>query len=40
MMGVGGDFIDFDYKNENDLLLFICDVSGHGVPAAFPRHNG
>ncbi len=35
MMGVGGDFIDFDYKNENDLLLFICDVSGHGVPAAF-----
>ncbi len=35
MMGVGGDFIDFDYKNEDDLLLFICDVSGHGVPAAF-----
>ncbi|MBP9886707.1 MAG: SpoIIE family protein phosphatase, partial [Leptospiraceae bacterium] len=35
MMGVGGDFIDFDYKNGDDLLLFICDVSGHGVPAAF-----
>lgn len=35
MMGVGGDFIDFDYKNANDLILFICDVSGHGVPAAF-----
>lgn len=35
MMGVGGDFIDFDYKNDNDLRLFICDVSGHGVPAAF-----
>ncbi|HMW05513.1 MAG TPA: SpoIIE family protein phosphatase [Leptospiraceae bacterium] len=35
MMGVGGDFIDFDYKNTNDLILFICDVSGHGVPAAF-----
>lgn len=35
MMGVGGDFIDFDYKNGDDLILFICDVSGHGVPAAF-----
>ena len=35
MMGVGGDFIDFYYKNEDELVLFICDVSGHGVPAAF-----
>ncbi|MBK8395261.1 MAG: SpoIIE family protein phosphatase [Leptospiraceae bacterium] len=35
MMGVGGDFIDFEYKNNDDILLFICDVSGHGVPAAF-----
>jgi serine phosphatase RsbU (regulator of sigma subunit) len=35
MMGVGGDFIDFYYKNKDELILFICDVSGHGVPAAF-----
>ncbi|HMY65468.1 MAG TPA: SpoIIE family protein phosphatase [Leptospiraceae bacterium] len=35
MMGVGGDFLDFYYRNENELNLFICDVSGHGVPAAF-----
>ena len=35
MMGVGGDFTDFYYKNNDELILFICDVSGHGVPAAF-----
>ena len=35
MMGVGGDFIYFYYKNKDELILFICDVSGHGVPAAF-----
>jgi len=35
MMGVGGDFIDFYYKNKDELIIFICDVSGHGVPAAF-----
>ncbi len=34
MMGVGGDFIDFNLQDDN-LMLFICDVSGHGVPAAF-----
>lgn len=35
MMGVGGDFIDFYYRNKKELILFICDVSGHGIPAAF-----
>ncbi|MCP4133631.1 MAG: AAA family ATPase [bacterium] len=35
MMGVGGDFVDICYdKDSNKLGLFICDVSGHGVPAA------
>jgi serine phosphatase RsbU (regulator of sigma subunit) len=34
MMAVGGDFIDF-YYNKREMMLFICDVSGHGVPAAF-----
>lgn len=34
MMAVGGDFVDF-YYNNRELILFICDVSGHGVPAAF-----
>ena len=34
MMAVGGDFIDF-YYNNREMILFICDVSGHGVPAAF-----
>jgi len=32
---IGGDFIDIHYRESmNDLGLFICDVSGHGVPAA------
>jgi serine phosphatase RsbU (regulator of sigma subunit) len=35
MMDVGGDFLDIYYSNEHELTLFICDVSGHGVPAAF-----
>ena len=36
IMGVGGDFLDIYYDEENDHLgFFICDVSGHGVPAAF-----
>jgi serine phosphatase RsbU (regulator of sigma subunit) len=35
MMGVGGDFLDFDYRDDGELKLFICDVSGHGIPAAF-----
>ncbi len=34
MMGVGGDFMDFSCSGD-ELMLFICDVSGHGVPAAF-----
>ncbi len=34
MMAVGGDFVDFSY-NSREMMLFICDVSGHGVPAAF-----
>jgi len=36
MMDVGGDFLDIQYFKENGVLnLFICDVSGHGVAAAF-----
>lgn len=35
MMDIGGDFVDFIYDEENDVLgFFICDVSGHGVSAA------
>ena len=36
MLEVGGDFYDLHYSSkENYLGFFICDVSGHGVPAAF-----
>lgn len=36
MMQVGGDFIDLLYEPHRDrLAVFICDVSGHGVGAAF-----
>ncbi len=36
MLGVGGDFIDVLYEKDRELLgFFICDVSGHGVSAAF-----
>ncbi|NUM41661.1 MAG: SpoIIE family protein phosphatase, partial [Leptospiraceae bacterium] len=36
MMKIGGDFFDIKYTpSKNSLGLFICDVSGHGVPAAF-----
>jgi len=36
MSGVGGDFFDFIQFRENDKIgIFVCDVSGHGVPAAF-----
>jgi len=36
MEEVGGDFFDFLYFKEHELLgIFISDVSGHGVPAAF-----
>jgi predicted ATPase/serine phosphatase RsbU (regulator of sigma subunit) len=35
MMGVGGDFVNIKYLPDAQKLgLFICDVSGHGVPAA------
>jgi hypothetical protein len=32
---LGGDFIDINYLNGDQIGIFICDVSGHGVPAAF-----
>lgn len=35
MTGVGGDFVNiYHKKDQNKISLFICDVSGHGVPAA------
>ncbi len=34
MMGVGGDFYHF-FQSGEDLGVFICDVSGHGIAAAF-----
>ncbi|MBP7585840.1 MAG: serine/threonine-protein phosphatase, partial [Spirochaetes bacterium] len=34
VMAVGGDFIDF-FCDGGSLTVFICDVSGHGVAAAF-----
>jgi serine phosphatase RsbU (regulator of sigma subunit) len=36
MMKVGGDFVDVCYVlDEQGLGLFVCDVSGHGIAAAF-----
>ncbi len=36
MMKVGGDLFDIHWKPESEELgVFICDVSGHGIPAAF-----
>ena len=36
MQRVGGDFLDFiEFKNKDIFGIFISDVSGHGVPAAF-----
>jgi len=36
MEDVGGDFYDFiQFSNEDKLGIFISDVSGHGLPAAF-----
>ncbi len=36
MEQVGGDFYDIiHFADSNKIGLFICDVSGHGVPAAF-----
>jgi len=35
MMKLGGDFFDLRYsKSHNSFGFFLCDVSGHGVPAA------
>lgn len=35
MSKIGGDFIDIVYNAEaEEIGLFICDVSGHGIPAA------
>jgi len=34
MESIGGDFYDYFTINEDEIGLFICDVSGHGVPAA------
>ena len=35
MNQIGGDFYDYIlFRNSNKIGLFICDVSGHGVPAA------
>lgn len=36
MMHVGGDFFDFiQFKDPKKIGIFLSDVSGHGVPAAF-----
>jgi serine phosphatase RsbU (regulator of sigma subunit) len=35
MLGIGGDFISYRYDaNKKKIVIFLCDVSGHGVPAA------
>lgn len=35
MMKLGGDFFDLRYnRHKNSFGFFLCDVSGHGVPAA------
>lgn len=35
MYEIGGDFYDIGLTGENKIALFIADVSGHGIPAAF-----
>lgn len=36
MHQVGGDFFDYiTFRDSNELGIFLSDVSGHGVPAAF-----
>jgi len=36
MEQVGGDFYDFiPFRDQNKIGIFLSDVSGHGVPAAF-----
>lgn len=34
MIAVGGDLYDLKYRNNAELGIFICDVSGHGVSGA------
>lgn len=33
MIQVGGDYYDY-YLNDNEIGILVCDVSGHGMPAA------
>ena len=35
MYDLGGDFYEFQIKEENKIGVLIADVSGHGIPAAF-----
>lgn len=35
MAHVGGDYIDIKEYGPDQVLMFIADVSGHGIPAAF-----
>lgn len=32
--GVGGDYAEVHFPDEERMLLILCDVTGHGVPAA------
>ncbi len=34
MYYIGGDYAKFHFKNNDKLILMICDVTGHGVSAA------
>jgi sigma-B regulation protein RsbU (phosphoserine phosphatase) len=34
MQTVGGDYAKFHFGDDRSLLFMICDVTGHGVPAA------
>ncbi len=34
MESIGGDFYDYYKISDNELLVYISDVSGHGIPAA------
>jgi predicted ATPase/serine phosphatase RsbU (regulator of sigma subunit) len=35
MIGIGGDFVNIQHDEANNRLgVFICDVSGHGIPSA------
>jgi serine phosphatase RsbU (regulator of sigma subunit) len=32
--GVGGDYAEIKFPDEDRMLIIVCDVTGHGVPAA------